>query len=144
MRPPPGRAAERAPGRRPAGPFRPAARRRSAELGWTAEWSPGEGAGTVDDGRREGSAQGGGNRVEQVTVGELRPHDGPVVVADYDPEWPRLFEREAERIRGALGGRALMVEHVGSTSVPGLAAKPVIDVLLAVADSADEPAYLPE
>ncbi|MFC7740138.1 GrpB family protein [Nocardiopsis composta] len=77
-------------------------------------------------------------------MGELRPHDGPVVVADYDPEWPRLFEREAERIRGALGGRALMVEHVGSTSVPGLAAKPVIDVLLAVADSADEPAYLPE
>jgi GrpB-like predicted nucleotidyltransferase (UPF0157 family) len=57
--------------------------------------------------------------------------------------WPRLFEREAERIRAALGERVVLLEHVGSTSVPGLAAKPKIDILLAVADSADEPSYVP-
>jgi GrpB-like predicted nucleotidyltransferase (UPF0157 family) len=69
--------------------------------------------------------------------------DGPVRLVDYDPEWPALFAREATRLRQALGERALLVEHVGSTSVPGLAAKPIVDVLLAVADSADEAAYVP-
>jgi GrpB-like predicted nucleotidyltransferase (UPF0157 family) len=69
--------------------------------------------------------------------------DGPVRLVDYDPVWPQLFAREARRIRGALGDRAALVEHVGSTSVPGLAAKPIVDVLLAVPDAADEPAYLP-
>jgi GrpB-like predicted nucleotidyltransferase (UPF0157 family) len=68
---------------------------------------------------------------------------GRVVLVDYDPEWPRLFAREAERIRSALGERALQVEHVGSTSVPGLAAKPIVDIVLAVADSSDEGAYVP-
>lgn len=63
---------------------------------------------------------------------------------NYDDDWPRLFEREAERIRGALGNHALQIEHVGSTSVPGLAAKPVIDIVLVVADSADESAYVPD
>ena len=69
--------------------------------------------------------------------------DGPVVLAEYDPEWPKRFDREAAKIRAALGERALQLEHVGSTSVPGLAAKPVIDLLLVVADSADEDAYVP-
>ena len=69
--------------------------------------------------------------------------DGQVVLAEYDPEWARLFEREAERIRATLGERALLIEHVGSTSVPGLAAKPKIDILLKVADTRDEPAYVP-
>jgi GrpB-like predicted nucleotidyltransferase (UPF0157 family) len=68
---------------------------------------------------------------------------GPVTVVDYDPDWPRLFRREADRIAAALGPRALLVEHIGSTSVPGLAAKPIIDIALAVADSAAEPDYLP-
>lgn|SRR5512134_3556404 len=77
------------------------------------------------------------------TVGERRVHDGPVHLAEYDPSWPERFDREAERIAAALGERALMIEHVGSTSVPGLAAKPTIDILLIVADSADEEAYLP-
>ena len=76
--------------------------------------------------------------------GELVRLDGQVVLAEYDPEWPRLFAREAERIRAALGDRALLVEHVGSTSVPGLAAKPLIDILLAVTSSADEAAYVPD
>jgi GrpB-like predicted nucleotidyltransferase (UPF0157 family) len=66
-----------------------------------------------------------------------------VIVVDPDPRWPDQFAREESRIRGALDGRALAIEHVGSTSVPGLAAKPVIDIVLLVADSADEPAYLP-
>ena len=77
-------------------------------------------------------------------VGNAQPSSGPIELAEYDPDWPRLFEREAERIRSALGDRALQLEHVGSTSVPGLAAKPRIDILLVVADSADEPAYVPQ
>jgi GrpB-like predicted nucleotidyltransferase (UPF0157 family) len=69
--------------------------------------------------------------------------DGRVVLVEYDPQWPTFFEREAARIREALGVRALRIEHAGSTSVPGLIAKPVIDVVLEVADSADEAAYVP-
>jgi GrpB-like predicted nucleotidyltransferase (UPF0157 family) len=76
-------------------------------------------------------------------VGELQPLTAPIYIAEYDPEWPRLFEREAERIRVALGERVLLLEHAGSTSVPGLAAKPRIDIVLVVPDSADEPAYVP-
>jgi GrpB-like predicted nucleotidyltransferase (UPF0157 family) len=57
--------------------------------------------------------------------------------------WPVLFQQEHDTIRRALGATALSVEHVGSTSVPGLPAKPVVDVLLLVPDSADEPSYLP-
>jgi GrpB-like predicted nucleotidyltransferase (UPF0157 family) len=82
-------------------------------------------------------------RLRAVTVGELQPLSAPITLAEYDPEWPLLFEREAERIRAVLGDRALLVEHAGSTSVPGLAAKPIVDVVLAVADSGDEAAYAP-
>jgi GrpB-like predicted nucleotidyltransferase (UPF0157 family) len=67
----------------------------------------------------------------------------PVDIVDYDTEWPRLYRREADRITALLGERVLRIEHVGSTSVPGLAAKPIIDITLVVADSADEAAYLP-
>jgi len=56
---------------------------------------------------------------------------------------PASSEAEAARIRAALGGRAVLVEHVGSTSVPGLAAKPIVDIVLAVPDSSDEQAYVP-
>jgi GrpB-like predicted nucleotidyltransferase (UPF0157 family) len=76
------------------------------------------------------------------TVGTLKALNGQVTLADYDPEWPRLFNREADRIRTVLGDTAVRVEHVGSTSVPGLAAKPIIDMLLAVPDSAAESAYV--
>ena len=65
-------------------------------------------------------------------------------VVDYDPAWPGLFAREADRVRAVLGDRVLQLEHIGSTSVPGLAAKPIIDMLLVVPDPADEPAYLPD
>jgi GrpB-like predicted nucleotidyltransferase (UPF0157 family) len=83
------------------------------------------------------------DRLLAAQVDGSTPSSGPIVLVDYDPAWPRLFEREAARIRSALGDRALQVEHTGSTSVPGLAAKPIIDVVLVVADSADEPAYVP-
>ena len=66
-----------------------------------------------------------------------------IVIADYDPTWPERFRREEARIRGALGEAALSVEHIGSTSVPGLAAKPIVDILLVVEDSGDEASYLP-
>jgi GrpB-like predicted nucleotidyltransferase (UPF0157 family) len=62
---------------------------------------------------------------------------------DYDPLWPEVFRHEAERLGVLLGCRALQIEHTGSTSVPGLAAKPIIDILLVVADSSDEQAYVP-
>jgi GrpB-like predicted nucleotidyltransferase (UPF0157 family) len=78
-----------------------------------------------------------------VTIGEREPHQAPVELAEYDPGWPALYRREEGKIRGALGERALLVEHAGSTSVPGLAAKPVIDVVLEVADTTDEAAYVP-
>lgn len=73
----------------------------------------------------------------------MRLHDAPIELVEYRTEWPALFAREAERVRVILGARVLMLEHVGSTSVPGLAAKPIIDMILAVADSADEPTYVP-
>jgi GrpB-like predicted nucleotidyltransferase (UPF0157 family) len=61
----------------------------------------------------------------------------PVVVVDYHPQWPELFQALRRRIAGALGDVAAAIEHVGSTAVPGLAAKPIIDieVLLASADA---------
>lgn len=83
------------------------------------------------------------DRVRRAWVGKLSPHDGPIVLVEYDPHWPKLFEQEAQRIRGLLGERVLGLEHVGSTAVPGLSAKPRIDIDLTVADSGDEPAYLP-
>jgi GrpB-like predicted nucleotidyltransferase (UPF0157 family) len=66
-----------------------------------------------------------------------------IQIATYNSAWPILFEQQAARIRGALKETALRIEHVGSTSVPGLAAKPVIDIHLAVQDSADENVHGP-
>ena len=81
--------------------------------------------------------------LQRTRLGKITPHNAPIALADYDPGWPVLYAREAARIRAALGGRAVQVEHVGSTSVPGLAAKPIIDILLAVPDSSDEQSYVP-
>ncbi len=67
-----------------------------------------------------------------------------IVIVDYDPRWPALFAELAGKVRGAVGNRALMVEHIGSTAVPHLAAKPIIDILLTVANVADEAVYLPQ
>lgn len=54
------------------------------------------------------------------------------MAVDYDPRWPGLFAEEAKRLRQAIGGALVAVEHVGSTSIPGLSAKPVIDILVGV------------
>lgn len=75
-------------------------------------------------------------------VGDFRPESGIQIVAA-DPSWPHVYERVAATIRAALGERAVSVDHVGSTSVPELAAKPVLDVDVVVHDSADEAAYVP-
>ncbi|GAC1645553.1 MAG: hypothetical protein NVS4B8_17110 [Herpetosiphon sp.] len=82
-------------------------------------------------------------QIKQATIGTPTRVDGPITLVDYDPAWPLHFARESERIRAALGPRALRVEHIGSTSVPGLIAKPIVDILLVVADSSDEPSYVP-
>jgi GrpB-like predicted nucleotidyltransferase (UPF0157 family) len=66
-----------------------------------------------------------------------------ILIVDYDPRWPEMFVLERDRVRSALGTRALRIEHAGSTAVPGLAAKPVIDVVLEVANSAQEAEYAP-
>ncbi|RBM12885.1 hypothetical protein DI005_31015 [Prauserella sp. PE36] len=66
-----------------------------------------------------------------------------VTLADYDPAWPARYEARAAELRRILGDRARLIEHIGSTSVPGLAAKPIIDIVVGIADPDDEPAYLP-
>ena len=65
--------------------------------------------------------------------GEAEGRSREYGLVDYDPEWPTAFEEEAARLRDALGDRAIRIDHVGSTSVPGLAAKPVIDIQVSVA-----------
>ena len=76
-------------------------------------------------------------------VGKPPELKSKIEIVDYDPAWPGLYEREAARVRKALGDRVVRLEHAGSTSVPTLPAKPIIDIVLEVQDSADEPAYVP-
>jgi GrpB-like predicted nucleotidyltransferase (UPF0157 family) len=61
------------------------------------------------------------------------PHPGPVIIVDYDPRWPEMYEAEKARILEVAGRWLADIQHVGSTSVPGLAAKPVIDIMPGVA-----------
>ena len=77
----------------------------------------------------------------------LRPQPtfhGTVELVEHDPAWAEQYAVRAKAVADALGDRVLLLEHCGSTSVPGLAAKPVIDMLLLVADPADEEAYVPD
>jgi GrpB-like predicted nucleotidyltransferase (UPF0157 family) len=67
-----------------------------------------------------------------------------IKIVDYDPAWPKKFETHANIISDSLGSSALRVEHIGSTAVPDLAAKAIIDILVVVPDSAEEAAYLPQ
>ena len=62
-------------------------------------------------------------------------------VVDYDPVWPRIFADHRDRLSAALGTAAVDVEHIGSTSVPGLAAKPIIDIVVTVDDITAEEDY---
>lgn len=66
-----------------------------------------------------------------------------VEIVDYDTSWPAMFEDYRRRILAALGAIARRVEHIGSTAVPGLAAKPIVDVMVTVEDPDDDDAYLP-
>jgi GrpB-like predicted nucleotidyltransferase (UPF0157 family) len=94
-----------------------------------------------------------------VTVDEITRHDDadpdqdvwvggppavtPIEIVDADPSWPAQYDELARRIRRALGDRMLDLEHIGSTSVPELPAKPIIDIDLTVADSSNESTYVP-
>jgi GrpB-like predicted nucleotidyltransferase (UPF0157 family) len=82
--------------------------------------------------------------IQAINVDILQPLTGPIPFVEYDSGWPVLFEREEARIRSILGDRVVRLEHTGSTSVPGLAAKPIIDITMTVADVLDEPAYVPD
>jgi GrpB-like predicted nucleotidyltransferase (UPF0157 family) len=64
----------------------------------------------------------------------LAPGTQPIEVVDYDPRWPLRYQRERDRIAAALGENAVAIEHVGGTAVPGLPAKPVIDIMVGVPD----------
>jgi GrpB-like predicted nucleotidyltransferase (UPF0157 family) len=77
----------------------------------------------------------------EVLIGGIEKRE--IVIVDYDPCWPRQFRNHAEILASALGRGALAIEHVGSTSVPGLAAKPIIDIDVLVEDSSEEATYLP-
>jgi GrpB-like predicted nucleotidyltransferase (UPF0157 family) len=93
---------------------------------------------------RERSVAATDEQIMAYTVGDKpQPYAVKVVVEDYNPHWPQWFEEEADRIRTALGSGAVRIEHGGSTSVPGLSAKPIIDIALAVADSSNEDSYVP-
>lgn len=83
-------------------------------------------------------------QAEDIYVIEPEVHNDTIYLENYNPEWPLWFEEEAERLQGILGERALQIEHVGSTSVPGLKAKPKIDMILVVEDSSNEPFYVPD
>ena len=83
--------------------------------------------------------------LDSTTVGGKAPRlSTSIEIHEYDPQWPVLYAREEERIRAILGPRVLRIEHAGSTSVCGLPAKPVIDIVLEVPNSADEAAYVPD
>jgi GrpB-like predicted nucleotidyltransferase (UPF0157 family) len=79
--------------------------------------------------------------LDRVLIGGREKRE--IVIADYDSTWPSRFQHEQQRIRQALGSRARRIEHFGSTAVPGLAAKPIIDILVTVEDPEDESTLLP-
>ena len=76
-------------------------------------------------------------------MGVYSKFNRPILVVDYDPQWPILFEKEKAAFTAALGNRFLMIEHMGSTAVPGLAAKPVIDIAVDIQSLADAPVLIP-
>ena len=80
--------------------------------------------------------------IKKVVVSGNIEHNQTILLKPYDDKWPVLFEREKNRISKILKERALTIEHIGSTSVPGLTAKPIIDILLVVEDAGKEELYV--
>lgn len=80
--------------------------------------------------------------IQRAFVNGIEEHNQTIVLKPYDEQWSLLFEREKQRISNILKEKALMIEHIGSTSVPGLTAKPIIDILLVVEDAGKEEDYL--
>jgi len=83
------------------------------------------------------------DEIAAAIIGELKPYAVKVLIEDYKPEWPTWYAAAKAAICGVLGPLVLRIEHTGSTAVPGLAAKSVIDMLLVVPDTSDEAAYVP-
>lgn len=81
--------------------------------------------------------------LKKVTVGNPVKLDGNVTLCEYTSKWAELFEKECAKIAKALNGNFVSIQHVGSTSVPGLCAKPILDILLLVKNSGDESTYVP-
>jgi GrpB-like predicted nucleotidyltransferase (UPF0157 family) len=77
--------------------------------------------------------------LDEILVGGMEP--ATIRVVAYDPSWPDRFEAEEKRLRAALGERARRIEHIGSTAVPGLAAKPIVDVLVEINQFEDHARY---
>ena len=84
------------------------------------------------------------DQIQAYSVDAIQPLTGPIVLTESDPAWPSLFDREEARIRTILGDRVVRLEHTGSTSVPGLAAKPCIDITMTVPNVVDEAAWVPD
>lgn len=101
---------------------------------------------TAGAGPRVGMWLDAATMTPEQTVAEILARTPPprsaIVVSDYDAGWPALFERLAQPLVAAVAGLGARVEHVGSTSVPGLAAKPIIDIDVAVSSAADVPAAI--
>lgn len=106
------------------------------EAGWMlgVQWHPEDTAG--DDPAQQMLFDALSNlahlRGTRAVAGDREGRSRAFAIADYDPAWPAMFEQEAAAIRAALGATAARVEHVGSTAVPGLAAKPTIDIQISV------------
>lgn len=79
---------------------------------------------------------------ESCLIGGVEPRE--IVIAEYDPAWPQQYEAHARVIMDVLGSTLLRIEHIGSTAVPGLAAKPIVDIVVVVPNSADESSYVPQ
>ena len=77
--------------------------------------------------------------LDRVLIGGREERE--VTIVDYDPSWVERFTEERSRIQRALGPSARSVEHIGSTAVPGLAAKPIVDIIVSVDDPNDERTY---
>lgn len=80
--------------------------------------------------------------LKKVTIGIPKKHNATIYLSEYDSNWPLVYKQLSKEIQSVLQEKVILIEHVGSTSVPGLCAKPIIDILLEVENSADENQYV--